>query len=175
MRGYLGNSARGRTKTTTRGNQSRPNTNNKKKPRRKRPVQDDVSDPSELDIIPSEELASSKTAMNLTELKKQPAADLVVLADSMGLENLARSRKQDIIFSILKSHAKDGEDIYGDGVLEILQDGFGFLRSADSSYLAGPDDIYVCPSRQVFQSVMAAGIGVSSRPFRGPRMASPRI
>ena len=63
----------------------------------------------------------------------------------MGLENLARSRKQDIIFAILKAHARNGEDIYGDGVLEILQDGFGFLRSADSSYLAGPDDIYVSP------------------------------
>ena len=57
------------------------------------------------------------------------------------------TRKQDIIFVILKKHAKNGEDIYGDGVLEILQDGFGFLRSADSSYLAGPDDIYVSPSQ----------------------------
>jgi transcription termination factor Rho len=65
----------------------------------------------------------------------------------MGLENLARSRKQDIIFSILKAHAKNGENIFGEGVLEILQDGFGFLRSADSSYLAGPDDIYVSPSQ----------------------------
>jgi transcription termination factor Rho len=60
---------------------------------------------------------------------------------------MARARKQDIIFSILKSHAKSGEDIFGDGVLEILQDGFGFLRSNDSSYLAGPDDIYVSPSQ----------------------------
>ena len=59
----------------------------------------------------------------------------------------ARSRKQDIIFSILKEHAKAGENIYGDGVLEILQDGFGFLRSSDGSYLAGPDDIYVSPSQ----------------------------
>jgi transcription termination factor Rho len=65
----------------------------------------------------------------------------------MGIEGTARSRKQDIIFSILKSHAKKGEDIFGNGVLEILQDGFGFLRSADSSYLAGPDDIYVSPSQ----------------------------
>ena len=64
-----------------------------------------------------------------------------------GLDNIARSRKQDIIFSILKRHAKSGEDIHGDGVLEILQDGFGFLRSADCSYLAGPDDIYVSPSQ----------------------------
>ena len=65
----------------------------------------------------------------------------------MGLENISRTRKQDVIFVILKKHAKNGEDIYGNGVLEILQDGFGFLRSADSSYLAGPDDIYVSPSQ----------------------------
>ena len=85
--------------------------------------------------------------MNLTELKNKPISELVALAEEMGLENMARARKQDIIFSILKSHAKSGEDIFGDGVLEILQDGFGFLRSADSSYLAGPDDIYVSPSQ----------------------------
>jgi len=85
--------------------------------------------------------------MNLTELKKLPVAELLKLAGEMGLDNLARSRKQDVIFSILKRHAKGGEDIFGDGVLEILQDGFGFLRSADSSYLAGPDDIYVSPSQ----------------------------
>jgi transcription termination factor Rho len=85
--------------------------------------------------------------MNLTELKKKSAADLVQLSEEYGLENMARSRKQDIIFAILKAHAKRGEDIYGDGVLEILQDGFGFLRSAEGSYLAGPDDIYVSPSQ----------------------------
>ena len=65
----------------------------------------------------------------------------------MGLDNLARSRKQDIIFAMLKRHAKGGEDIYGEGVLEILPDGFGFLRSAGASYLAGADDIYVSPSQ----------------------------
>jgi transcription termination factor Rho len=85
--------------------------------------------------------------MNLSELKLKPAAELVEIAQKMGAEGTARSRKQDIIFSILKSHAKKGEDIFGGGVLEILQDGFGFLRSADSSYLAGPDDIYVSPSQ----------------------------
>jgi transcription termination factor Rho len=85
--------------------------------------------------------------MNLTELKKKSAAELIQLSDEYGLENMARSRKQDIIFAILKAHAKRGEDIYGDGVLEILQDGFGFLRSAEGSYLAGPDDIYVSPSQ----------------------------
>lgn len=85
--------------------------------------------------------------MNLTELKQKSVPELLEIASKIGLDNLARSRKQDVIFSILKRHAKSGEDIFGNGVLEILQDGFGFLRSADSSYLAGPDDIYVSPSQ----------------------------
>lgn len=85
--------------------------------------------------------------MNLTDLKTKSTQELIDIAKEIGLENMARSRKQDIIFSILKRHAKSGEDIYGDGVLEILQDGFGFLRSAEGSYLAGPDDIYVSPSQ----------------------------
>ncbi len=85
--------------------------------------------------------------MNLTELKTKSVPELLEIAKGMGMDNLARSRKQDVIFAILKRHAKSGEDIYGNGVLEILQDGFGFLRSADSSYLAGPDDIYVSPSQ----------------------------
>lgn len=85
--------------------------------------------------------------MNLTELKQKPIGELLNTAHEMGLENISRTRKQDVIFVILKKHAKNGEDIYGNGVLEILQDGFGFLRSADSSYLAGPDDIYVSPSQ----------------------------
>ena len=85
--------------------------------------------------------------MNLTELKQMPAPELLRLSQQMGIDGVARQRKQDIIFTILKGHARRGEDIYGDGVLEILQDGFGFLRSADSSYLAGPDDIYVSPSQ----------------------------
>ena len=75
------------------------------------------------------------TTMNLTELKNTPVSELVQLGESMGLENLARAHKEDIIFAILKAHAKGGEDIFGDGVLEILTDGFGFLRSADGSYL----------------------------------------
>ncbi len=85
--------------------------------------------------------------MSLTDLKMKPIEELIEMANQLGMESLARSRKQDVIFNLLKKHAKSGEDIYGDGVLEILQDGFGFLRSADSSYLAGPDDIYVSPSQ----------------------------
>jgi transcription termination factor Rho len=80
----------------------------------------------------------SRKSMSLNELRAKPINGLVKVAESMGLESLARSRKQDIIFSILKHHARNGEPIYGEGVIEILQDGFGFLRSADSSYLAGP-------------------------------------
>ncbi len=85
--------------------------------------------------------------MNLSELKKKPVPELIDLLKEMGGDHTPRMRKQDIIFSLLKAQAKKGEDIFGDGVLEILQDGFGFLRSADSSYLAGPDDIYVSPSQ----------------------------
>ena len=85
--------------------------------------------------------------MNLTELKKKPASALIELAESMGIEGMARARKEAVIFALLKAHAKSGEAISGDGVLEILQDGFGFLRSGDNSYQAGPDDIYVSPSQ----------------------------
>lgn len=85
--------------------------------------------------------------MNLTELKTKSASELMEIAQGMQLEGTARARKQDVIFSLLKAHAKSGEKIYGDGVLEILQDGFGFLRSATSSFMAGPDDIYVSPSQ----------------------------
>lgn len=85
--------------------------------------------------------------MNLTELKAKPVADLLAMAETMGIENIARTRKHDVIFALLKAHAKTGESIFGDGVLEILPDGFGFLRGADSSYLAGPADVYVSPSQ----------------------------
>ena len=85
--------------------------------------------------------------MNLAELKKKPATELAEMAIAMDLESGSRLRKQDLIFAILKAQAKKGEDIIGEGVVEILQDGFGFLRSSDSSYLAGPDDIYVSPSQ----------------------------
>jgi len=105
--------------------------------------------------------------MNLTELKQKTASDLTELARDTGVEGMARARKQDIIFSLLKAHAKNGEDIYGDGVLEILQDGFGFLRSADSSYLAGPDDIYVSPS-QIRRFSLRTGDTISGK-IRPPK------
>ncbi|ALP54202.1 transcription termination factor Rho [Candidatus Tenderia electrophaga] len=105
--------------------------------------------------------------MNLTELKKKSASELIDLAQSLGLDGMARMRKQEVIFAILKSHAKKGEAIYGDGVLEILQDGFGFLRSADSSYMAGPDDIYVSPS-QIRRFNLRTGDSVSGK-IRPPK------
>ena len=85
--------------------------------------------------------------MQLSELKTLPVQELISLGEETGVEDAARMKRQDIVFSILKNKAKKGEDIDGGGVLEILQDGFGFLRSPDSSYLAGPDDIYVSPSQ----------------------------
>lgn len=109
----------------------------------------------------------SDLSMNLTELKKKSVPQLLEVAENMGMDNVSRSRKQDLIFSILKRHAKSGEDIYGDGVLEILQDGFGFLRSADASYLAGPDDIYVSPS-QIRRFNMRKGDFVSGK-IRPPK------
>jgi len=86
-------------------------------------------------------------SLSLADLKKKPPTELAELARSLELEGLGRMRKQEQIFAILKAQAKKGEDITGEGVVEILQDGFGFLRSADSSYMAGPDDIYVSPSQ----------------------------
>jgi len=132
-------------RTNRSGNKGKGNPNRRR--RRRPPNNDYPDDEGSLEVITPEQLEATKDIMNLTELKVRPAAALVELGESLGVENLARSRKQDIIFSILKAHAKLGEDIYGDGVLEILQDGFGFLRSSDSSYLAGPDDIYVSPSQ----------------------------
>jgi transcription termination factor Rho len=86
-------------------------------------------------------------SISLSELKKKTPTELTEFARSLELDGLGRLRKQDQIFTILKAYAKKGEDIEGGGVVEILQDGFGFLRSAESSYLAGPDDIYVSPSQ----------------------------
>ena len=139
----MGNSARARSKN----GQRQPRDGNGKKRTSRRKKREEFPDDEDLDVIPAAELEQTKSAMNLAELKTRPASELVDLSQSMGLESLARSRKQDIIFSILKAHAQKGENIFGEGILEILQDGFGFLRSADSSYLAGPDDIYVSPSQ----------------------------
>lgn len=105
--------------------------------------------------------------MNFSELKRLPIGELVNIAQEMGVENTSRMRKQDIIFAILKAHAQKGEDIHGDGVVEILADGFGFLRSSDDSYLAGPDDIYVSPS-QIRRFGLRTGDTVSGK-IRPPK------
>jgi transcription termination factor Rho len=105
--------------------------------------------------------------MNLSEAKQLPVGELVNIAKELGIDNTARMRKQDIIFSILKAHAKKGDDIYGNGVLEILPDGFGFLRSAEGSYLAGPDDIYVSPS-QIRRFGLRTGDSISGK-IRPPK------
>jgi transcription termination factor Rho len=116
VRGYLGNSARARMKDGG-PHQGGGDGNGGKRNRRNRgggggggggPMREEFPDDEEFDVIPAAELESTKNAMNLSELKTRPAAALVQLAESMGLENLARSRKQDIIFSILKAHAKNG-------------------------------------------------------------------
>src|SRR5512143_1978205 len=85
--------------------------------------------------------------MNLQELKRKTPADLLVFAESLQIENASNLRRQDMMFAILKRLADNDTAIFGDGVLEILQDGFGFLRSPEANYLPGPDDIYVSPSQ----------------------------
>jgi transcription termination factor Rho len=142
----LGNSARSRPKNTGRG-KGDGQQHKKRQPRRRRQEQEDQTAFTADEVIPKAELEKLENLINLTELKTKPVADLVALAESMELENMSRSRKQDVIFAVLQSHAKSGEGIVGEGVLEILQDGFGFLRSSDGSYLAGPDDIYVSPNQ----------------------------
>jgi transcription termination factor Rho len=107
------------------------------------------------------------SGLHLSELKKMPISDLLKLAQDAGIEGTGRAKKQSIIFSLLKKHAEKGDDIYGEGVLEILQDGFGFLRSAEGSYLAGPDDIYVSPS-QVRRFNLRTGDSISGK-IRPPK------
>ncbi len=85
--------------------------------------------------------------MHLKELKQMSPADLILFAEEKGVENASNRRKQDLMFSILKNLADNGDIINGDGVIEILPDGFGFLRAPESNYLPGPDDIYVSPSQ----------------------------
>jgi transcription termination factor Rho len=150
VRGYLGNPGRNRpNKGPRHGGHRDGNRDGNRHNGRPDDMLHEMEpfDADDSEIISPDELTQSRASMSLTELKAKPIHELVKVAEAVGLESLARSRKQDIIFSILKAHARNGENIYGDGVLEILQDGFGFLRSADGSYLAGPDDIYISPSQ----------------------------
>ncbi len=105
--------------------------------------------------------------VSLQELKDKPPSDLVAFAESLEVENASSMRKQDMLFTILKALAEDGVEISGGGVLEVVQDGFGFLRSPEANYLPGPDDIYVSPS-QIRKSGLRTGDSVDG-PIRAPR------
>ncbi len=138
--GREGREGRGRRRRNERGGNPNQQQGRQQHPRPNPnglPVDDDNADPGSNDRV-----------INLTELKRMKAPQLLEFAESLGVhEGVARARKQDVIFNVLKAHARSGGGIWAEGVLEILQDGFGFLRSADESYLAGPDDIYVSPSQ----------------------------
>jgi transcription termination factor Rho len=105
--------------------------------------------------------------VSLQELKNKSPADLVAFAEALEIENASSLRTQDMLFAILKALAEDGVEISGGGVLEVLQDGFGFLRSPEANYLPGPDDIYVSPS-QLRKSGLRTGDTVEG-PIRAPR------
>ncbi|MBW6532397.1 transcription termination factor Rho [Sphingomonas citri] len=105
--------------------------------------------------------------MHLKDLKKKAPADLVQLAEELGVEGASTLRKQDLMFAILKVQAENGEQIMGEGTIEVLPDGFGFLRSAQANYLAGPDDIYVSPN-QVRKHGLRTGDTVEGE-IRGPK------
>jgi len=139
--GREGREGRGRRRRNERNPQQQSQRGQNNNPRHNNPnglpVDDDNADPGSNDRV-----------INLTELKRKNAPQLLEFAESLGIhEGIARARKQDVIFNVLKAHARSGGGIWAEGVLEILQDGFGFMRSADESYLAGPDDIYVSPSQ----------------------------
>ena len=85
--------------------------------------------------------------MKLSDLKIKTPEELLDLAQSLGIENISRAKKQTLIFAILKHKAENDEEVLGDGVLDILQEGYGFLRSSNDSYVSGPDDIYVSPNQ----------------------------
>ena len=121
------------------------------------------------DAAPEQNLAASLglLRMSLQELKEKSPADLLAFAESLEIENANAMRKQDMMFAILKALAEDGVEISGSGVLEVLQDGFGFLRSPEANYLAGPDDIYVSPT-MIRKFGLRTGDTVDG-PVRAPR------
>ena len=120
----------------------------RRNPRHKKGFQDRDRAPTftDEDTISKSELEGDNV-LSLPELRKKSITQLQATAEEMNIENITRARRQDITFAILKAHSADDKSIFGEGVLEILQDGFGFLRSADTSYIAGPDDVYVSPTQ----------------------------
>ena len=105
--------------------------------------------------------------MKLSELKVKTPAELLDLAQSLGIENITRAKKQTLIFAILKNKAENEEEVLGDGVLDILQEGYGFLRSSNDSYVSGPDDIYVSPN-QIRRFNLSTGDVVTGK-IRAPK------
>lgn len=167
------NNRRGRRRKNNNGGPNNNNNNKKSNSNRGRsggnkgpnnPPNEDI-DEAEFEAYAG--AAGDGPILNLTELKRKTAAELMEMAQDMDLENISRLRKQELIFAMLKAHAKSGERIYGDGVLEILSDGFGFLRSNESSYMAGPDDIYVSPS-QIRRFSLRTGDNIRGR-IRPPK------
>ena len=122
------------------------------------PLSDITIDPDEIDAL---------TRISLEELKQKKPAELIAFAEAVGLENAGNMRKQDIYFGVLKDLAENDVEIHGGGVLEVLQDGFGFLRAPEANYLPGPDDIYVSP-KQIGNIGLRTGDTVSGE-IRSPR------
>ena len=117
------------------------------------------------------DLSTDFEQLSLADLKAKSPADLLQLAEELEIENASSMRKGDMMFAILKDMAEEGVEISGDGVLEVLQDGFGFLRSPEANYLAGPDDIYVSPN-QIRKFALRTGDtveGVIRAPKEGER------
>src|SRR5262245_23785229 len=112
-------------------------------------------------------IQSGLSAMKLQDLKTKSPTDLLAFAEELEIENASSMRKQDMMFAILKELAERNVEITGSGVLETLQDGFGFLRSPESNYLAGPDDIYISPS-QIRRFGLRTGDTVEG-PIRSPK------
>ena len=118
----------------------------KRNPRHKKDFHDRAATFTQEDVISKSELEGNDV-LSLPDLRTKSIIQLQSTAEEMGIENISRVRRTEITFSILKAHAAEDKSIFGEGVLEILQDGFGFLRSSDTSYIAGPDDVYVSPTQ----------------------------
>ena len=118
----------------------------KRNPRHKKDFHDRAATFTKEDVISKSELEGDDV-LSLPDLRTKSIIQLQSTAEEMGIENISRVRRTEITFSILKAHAAEDKSIFGEGVLEILQDGFGFLRSSDTSYIAGPDDVYVSPTQ----------------------------
>src|SRR5204862_5291271 len=128
------------------------------------------AEPDEPSEIAATIQAMGLTRMSLQELKDKSPADLLAFAEKFEIENANSMRKQDMMFAILKTLAEEGVEISGSGTLEVVQDGFGFLRSPEANYLPGPDDIYVSPS-QIRKYGLRTGDSVAAA-FRAPRDAA---